>query len=114
MMEPIAKVAAALDTFSRDCAVTVALKISDDSCKMDEEQRSLFMSLYDALPPYGSDLFDESVHDLIREARTSPSATLFGRIKIERETAMAIITQEKMKAFKASVRGMLIIASLPS
>lgn len=114
MMEPIAKVAAGLDTFSRDCAVTVALKISDDSCKMDEEQRSLFMSLYDALPPYSSDLFDESVHDLIREARTSPNPILFGRIKTERETAMAIITQEKMKAFKASVRGILILATLSS
>ncbi len=111
-MNPITKVARRLDTFGRDCAVTVALKISDDSCKMDEEQRAVFMALYDALPSFDSELFDESVYTLIEEARTAPSATLFAQIKKEREMAMAIITQEKMKAFKASVRASLLIAQL--
>lgn len=111
-MSTFSTVASSLDTFSRDCAVTVALKISDDSCKMDDEQRSLFMSLYDALPAYTSELFDASIHELIREIRTAPNAILFGRIKKERERAMAIITQERMKAFKASVRAMLLIANL--
>jgi len=111
-MNPITKVAARLDTFSRDCAVTVALKISDDSCKMDEEQRSVFMALYDALEPSNSELFDESVYALIHTARTFPTATIFAQIKKEREMAMAIITQEKMKAFKASVRAALLIAQL--
>lgn len=109
-MNPFAKVAADLDTFARDCAVTVALKITDDSCKMDDEQRALFMELYDALPAYESAIFDASVHDLIREGRNAPSALVFGRIKNERERAMAIITKEKMKTFKATVRGSLIIA----
>ena len=109
-MDPFAKVAADLDQFGCDCAVTVALKITDDSCKMDDEQRALFMALYDALPRYESTMFDESVHALIREARTSPTALLFGKIKNERERAMAIITKEKMKTFKASVRGSLLIA----
>jgi len=45
-MNPITKIAARLDTFSRDCVVTVALKISDNLDKMDEEQRSIFMALY--------------------------------------------------------------------
>jgi hypothetical protein len=111
-MNPINKVAARLDTFSRDCAVTVALKISDDSCKMDEEQRSVFMALYDALESFESELFDESVYTLIHTARHSPTATVFAQIKKEREMAMAIITQEKMKAFKASVRAALLIAQL--
>lgn len=110
-MTPIAKVAAGLDTFARDCAVTVALKIADDSCKMDDEQRSLFLSLYDALPVYTSDLFDQNIHLLIDEARKRPSAGCYAKVKKEREMAMAIITQERMKAFKASVRGMLIIAN---
>lgn len=114
MMNPYTKVAADLDTFGRDCAVTVALKITDDSCKMDEEQRSLFMALYDALPPYESDFFTHEIHSLIQEARNTPDTTLFERIKKEREMAMAIITQERMKRFKASVRGALLIASLPS
>jgi hypothetical protein len=111
-MNPIAKVAARLDTFARDCAVTVALKISDDSCKMDEEQRAVFMALYDALEPFKSELFDESVYALIHTARNSPTATIFAQIKKEREMAMAIITQEKMKSFKASVRAALLIAQL--
>ena len=111
-MSMYAKVAADLDPFGCDCAVTVALKISDDSCKMDNEQRAIFMALYDALPAYRSTLFDPEVHQWIDEARTAPSAMLYARIKGERERAMAIITQEKMKTFKASVRGMLLIASL--
>ncbi|MDD5052980.1 MAG: hypothetical protein PHO27_09655 [Sulfuricurvum sp.] len=111
-MSSIAKVAGSLDVFSRDCAVTVALKITDDSCKMDEEQRSIFMALYDALPSYKSEIFDEEVYALISQARDFPSASLFARIKKEREMAMAIITQEKMKSFKASVRASLLIAQL--
>jgi hypothetical protein len=111
-MTPIEKVAAKLDTFSRDCAVTVALKITDDSCKMDEEQRSIFMALYDAIESSKSELFDESVYTLIHTTRNFPSATLFAQIKNEREMAMAIITQEKMKAFKASVRAALLIEQL--
>lgn len=111
-MTPIEKVANDLDTFGRDCAVTVALKITDDSCKMDEEQRGLFMALYDALPSHKSEIFDDSVYALIAETRSHPSASLYARIKKEREMAMAIITQERMKIFKASVRGSLLIASL--
>lgn len=112
MMAPYEKVAANLDTFARDCSVTVALKISDDSCKMDAEQRAVFMALYDALPSYESQIYDENIHALIHEARTAPTATIYARIKKERQRAMDIITQDKMKAFKASVRTALLIAQL--
>lgn len=111
-MSPYEKVAANLDTFARDCAVTVALKISDDSCKMDDEKRAVFMALYDALPSYESQIFGENIHALIHEARTAPTATHYARIKKEREMAMAIITQDRMKAFKTSVRTALLIAQL--
>jgi hypothetical protein len=108
-MTPIEKVAHDLDIFACDCAVTVALKITDDSCKMEDEQRTLFMALYDALPPYESDIFAQDIHSLIKEGRDTPNTILFDRIKKERERAMGIITQEKMKRFKASVRGSLLI-----
>jgi hypothetical protein len=49
---------------------------------------------------------------LIHEARTVPTAAHYARIKKERERAMAIITQEKMKSFKSSVRAALLIAQL--
>lgn len=105
-----ASIAKKLSAFDCDCAVTVALKISDDSCKMDSDGRKLFMSLYQALPSYTSSLYDYSVHSLIINAFYNPSDSLFETIKAERERAMALITQERMKAFKASVRTSLIIA----
>ena len=111
-MRPIEKVAAELDTFGRDCAVTVALKISDDSCKMDDEKRAVFMELYEALPSYQSEIFDEDIHEVIGRMLANPDASLFARVKREREKAMAIITQERMKAFKSSVRGKLLILSV--
>ncbi|MDD5212743.1 MAG: hypothetical protein PHV62_10040, partial [Sulfuricurvum sp.] len=84
-MNSFASIAEKLDTFARDCAVTVALKISDDSCKMDDYGRGLFISLYNALPPYQSEIFDESVHTLIHNSRTQPTEHLFSQIKKERE-----------------------------
>lgn len=111
-MSTFAQIAEKLDTFHRDCAITVALKISDDSCKMDEDGRGLFMALYDALPPYQSEIFDENVHTLISRARKALSSDLKQEIKNERERSMQIITQERMKAFKASVKSSLLIAKL--
>lgn len=111
-MSTFAQIGEKLDTFHRDCAVTVALKISDDSCKMDDEGRGLFMALYDALPQYQSEIFEENIHALIADAREGLSSALKQKIKNERERAMQIITQERMKAFKASVKSSLLIAKL--
>lgn len=111
-MTPIERVSHHLEPFDCDCATTVALKISDDSCKMDDEQRSLFMALYDAMEPYESDLFAPDIHDLIQEAHTAPTAMVYARIKREREAAMAIITQDRMKPFKAKIRAMIAIYAM--
>ena len=109
----MADIAAGLDAFDRDCAITVALKIADDSCKMDEEQRALFMALYDALPaPTVSAMFDAEVFELIAAARSTPSAQLFAAIKPLRQNAMDIITRPKMKAFKSSIRKKLLVQNL--
>lgn len=112
MKTAIESIARNLDPFERDCATTVALKISDDSCKMDDAQRGLFMDLYDAMTPYLSDLFASDIHDVIRNARTTPSAMVYARIKYERERAMETIRQDRMKAFKASIRARIAIAAL--
>lgn len=103
-LEKIASVAEQLSPFERDCAITVALKITDDSCKMDEEQRALFMALYDALSSQESELFVSTVFSLIEIGRNDPSAFVFSEIKNLREMAMEKITRPKMKAFKADVR----------
>jgi hypothetical protein len=103
-LEKLSAVAKELSDFERDCAITVALKITDDSCKMDEEQRALFMALYDALPEQSSDLFSPTVFSLIEIGRNDPSAFIFSEIKQLREMAMDDITRPKMKSFKAEVR----------
>jgi hypothetical protein len=100
----VAAVAATLDLFETDCAITVALKITDDSCKMDDEQRALFMTLYDHLPDRQTTIFDETVFHLIEIGRNNPSAFIFSEIRELREMAMEKITRPKMKAFKASIR----------
>lgn len=105
--EHVAALAQEMDIDAKDCTVTVALKITDDSCKMDDDQRAIFMAVYDALPEYESVLFDASVHEIIRTGRTAPTAFTYGEIRKRREAAMDAITRPKMKAYKAWVRQML-------
>jgi hypothetical protein len=100
----IPEVAASLGDFERECAITLALKITDDSCKMDDYERSVFMKVYDALPERRSDFFDPSVFGIIHEGRNRPSAQIFARIKPLRQAGMEYVTRPKMKAFKALVR----------
>lgn len=105
--ERLSAIAAALDASAIDCAITVALKITDDSCKMDETQRALFMALYDAIPNPQSTLFDETVFALIEIGRNDPGSFIFDEIRLLRETAMKAIGRPKMKAFKAMIRRQL-------
>jgi len=102
--EKLAGIAAALDPFDVDCAITVALKITDDTCKMNDEQRALFMALYDALPDEETVLFEPAVFPLIEKGRTAPTPSVVAEIGTLREMAMEKITRPKMKAFKASIR----------
>lgn len=103
-LDAIADLAERLGDFEKTCAITVALKISDDSCKMDEYERSVFMAVYDALPRSSTDFFDEDVFRVIQSAREKPSAKLYSEVRPLRESAMEMITRPKMKAFKASIR----------
>ncbi len=103
----IPAVAVILGSFDKDCAITVALKIVDDSCKMDAYEKSIFLTLYKALPEQSSVFFDTPVFTLIKKAEAQPSAQIFAEIKPLREAAMDAITRPKMKAFKAHVRQLL-------
>lgn len=100
-------VANSLDSFEQDCAITVALKITDDTCKMDDYEKSIFMALYDAIEDKKSDYFDDTVFELIEQCRKTPSAQSYAKIKTLRQNAMEMITQPKMKAFKAQLREQL-------
>lgn len=106
-LERMPEIAASLDTMQNECIVTLALKIVDDTCKMDDYERSVFMKLYDALPAYKSDFFDAEVFDLIAEGRQTPTAQIFAKIKPLRQAGMDFVTRPTMKAFKADVRRML-------
>ncbi|MDD2906949.1 MAG: hypothetical protein WBK95_01885 [Sulfurimonas sp.] len=107
-LSKLAAVARAMNGFECDCAITVALKISDDSCKMDEYEKSVFMALFDAMPDKQTDFFDENIFEIISHARAHPSASSYAKIKILRENAMLMITQENMKKFKADIRTRLL------
>jgi len=102
--EKLSLLANELTPFYQDCAITVALKIADDSCKMDAYEKSLFVALYDAITRKQSDFFDATVFDTISSARETPSAQIFSQVKSLREDAMEMITRPKMKAFKAFIR----------
>lgn len=107
-LDKIPGVAANFDAFERDCCITVALKITDDSCKMDEYEKSIFMMFYDNLPSKESEFFSEDVFEIIALGRISPSAKVYAEIKKLRESAMDMISRPKMKAFKASIREKLL------
>ncbi|MFT5661159.1 MAG: hypothetical protein ACI9TV_001805 [Sulfurimonas sp.] len=103
-LENLEIIANNLDSFQKFCAITVALKIADDSCKMDAYEKSIFMALYDAILDKKTDFFDDSVFELISTALTTPSAKVYGEIKKLRESAMDMISRPKMKSFKAEFR----------
>lgn len=100
----LSAIAKGLEPIQRECMITLALKIADDSCKMDDYERSVFMQLYDAMQVYQSDFFDEDIFSLIVQTRQSPSAQLFAKIKPLRQAGMDYVGRPKMKAFKAHVR----------
>lgn len=102
--DKLAVVANELPPFYKDCTITVALKIADDSCKMDAYEKALFLALYDAIEVKKSDFFEASVFNTISLARETPTAQIFSNVKSLREDAMEMITRPKMKAFKAFIR----------
>lgn len=100
----MAQVASELSDFERECAITVGIKISDNSCKMDTYEKSVFMMLYHALNPQKTDFFQNDVFEKIRQASENPNALVLADLKERREAAMDYITRPKMKAFKAAIR----------
>lgn len=103
----MALIASGMNPFECDCAITVALKITDESCKMDDYEKHVFMLLYDAMSKEEAALFESDIFDIIQEGRSKPSAQIYAKIKEHREAAMDFITRPKMKAFKASIRDRL-------
>jgi len=102
-LERIPSIALGMDGFTKYCAITVALKIADDSCKMNNYEKEVFMMLYDAVKDLENELFN-NIFNTIKLAQENPTAKIYAKIKRLREDAMDVITQPKMKAFKAEFR----------
>lgn len=107
-LKRIPEIAGSLDEVQNEAMIILALKITDDTCKMDAYERSVFMTLYDALTEHKSHFFDDDVFEVIRQGREKPSAKIFAAIKPLRESGMDYLTRPKMKAFKASIRKRLL------
>lgn len=90
-----------------DCAITVALKILDKKCQMDEASQALFMQVYDAVSEKESRLFKHSLHETIAAARKIACLETLDEIHRQRLYAMEMIPKPTMKAFKAKVRNLL-------
>jgi len=103
-LQQLSDVAMKLSDFEKVCAITVALKISDESCKMDLYECSVFMRLYDYILKTAPSFFTDEVFTLIKQVQEEPSMKLISEVKALRESAMDMITRPKMKAFKASIR----------
>lgn len=103
-LKRLPEVAMNLSDFEKICAITIALKISDESCKMDLKECTVFMRLYDYILKTAPSFFTDDVFSLIRQVQDAPSMKLMTEVKSLRESAMEMITRPKMKAFKASIR----------
>lgn len=103
-LDNMSVVAGGMTPFECDCAITVALKVTDESCKMDAYEKHVFMLLYDAMGKEETAFFESDIFKIIQEGRSKPSAQIYSKIKQRREAAMDFITRPKMKAFKASIR----------
>ncbi len=103
-LDRLGDIARSLDAMQKECMFTLALKIVDDTCKMDEYERSVFMQLFDAMSSYESEFFEPLVFTLISEGRSNPTAQIYAQIKPHRKAGMDYIGRPNMKAFKAYVR----------
>ena len=87
-----------------DCATTVMLKILDGKCKMTTTSKVMMELLYDEVKHKNGKLFDDDIHDLIRNARNELSPELKEHIYERRLLAETMISRPVMKAFKAMIK----------
>ena len=89
-------------------ATILALKILDNQCNMDAEDKTIFMIIYDTMTIRDDKPLNKKVHAFIEEARID------GSLKLKEEYKDAIHTirveymermeKEDMKAYKARMR----------
>ncbi len=88
-------------------ATILALKILDDSCKMDYDNYNLFMSVYDGINDQVPTPFNKKVHEIIELCRCDdpiiPKKEYKEIIHNLRVVMMKDMDKPTMKAYKQSV-----------
>ena len=88
-------------------ATLLALKILDDSCKMDYDNYNLFMSVYDGIGDKNPTPLNKKVHHLIENSRVDdplkPTQKYKDVIHNLRIAMMKDMDKPTMKAYKQSV-----------
>jgi hypothetical protein len=87
-----------------DCTTTVMLKILDGKCKMNSEEKQVIAVIYDVIKHLPGKLLDDSVHQLIAEARLKPDEKILEEVYEQRLYAEQMISRPIMKAYKAMLR----------
>jgi len=87
-----------------DCTTTVVLKILDGKCKMLPGEMRAVMAVYDVVKDGPGELFDDSVHATIEQARRQADEATLAIIHRLRVAAEAKIPKPVMKAYKAVLR----------
>ena len=87
-----------------DCVTTVMLKILDGKCKMKTEEKVVMALLYDQTKNLPGELLDETVHQLITDARANLDDAMKNFIYEKRLLAETMISRPIMKGFKSLIR----------
>ena len=96
------------DELDYEYATILALKILDKQCKMDAQDKTIFMIIYDTMAQREDKPLDKKVHEFIAEARVEDSLELKEEYKEPihaiRVEYMERMEKENMKAYKARMR----------
>lgn len=87
-----------------DCTTTVMLKILDGKCKMNSEEKHVIAVIYDVVKGRAGKLLENSIHQLIDQARSHPDEKILEDVYEQRLYAEQAITRPVMKAYKAMLR----------
>ena len=89
-------------------ATILTLKILDKQCKMDNQDKTIFMVIYDAMAQREDEPLNKKVHEFIEEARIDGSLEVKDEYKDAIHTIrveyMERMEKEDMKAYKARMR----------
>ncbi|MCG8613227.1 MAG: hypothetical protein MI864_22175 [Pseudomonadales bacterium] len=96
----------ALSSAEIDCATAVMLKILDNKCKMNPEEKAVMNALYEGIKHLSGLLLDIEMHNLIAHCKQQDHLDEKQRFYIyeKRVLAETMISRPVMKEFKKRIR----------